>query len=369
MKKYQELGLAVGGAMLAVACVSQLAFAGSTNNLLPNADGAYTQWTPNSGTTHYTRVDETNCNGTTDYNRETTVGERDSYAVSMSSIPNGSTINQIDIVPCASRNTTGGGSSQLDVFYRFSGVDSADAGAYALPTGTTPQQLATTTFSGLDLDKGAASTLQLGAVYTSGTKGIRLSRMAAIVTYTSLDSPTSLSTTSTSSAIGLAWSDNSSNEDGFRIERATSEFGTYTQIATSTINATSFEDASVTADTYYCYRVIAFNTGGYSPAYSNTSCNTAYTVVPADPTNLVAVASSTTSAVLTWTDNATNEESYKVERGTDGVNFTEIQSLPRNTIKFTDTGLTSGATYYYQVRAYNPVGYSGYSNIDDVTLP
>ena len=145
--------LIVGGIVLLIVVVfllTQSIFADSTGNILPSSDGPYLQWTPKTGTTHYTMVDESTCNGTTDYNSTNTVGNRDSYGVSLSSVPNGSTITAIEINPCASRNKTGGSFSTMNVFYRFSGVDSAYAGNYAL-TGTTPTQLASTTFSGFYL--------------------------------------------------------------------------------------------------------------------------------------------------------------------------------------------------------------------------
>jgi hypothetical protein len=60
----------------AVALVAQLATGATVSNLFPSADGAYTQWTPKSGSVHYTQVDEPTCNGNTDYVRTTTVGNR-----------------------------------------------------------------------------------------------------------------------------------------------------------------------------------------------------------------------------------------------------------------------------------------------------
>ncbi len=152
-------------------------------SLNPSADGTYTAWTPKSGTTHYTMVDEASCNGTTDYVSTATVGARDSYTVSLAGVPDNATITDIAIRPCASRNSSGGGSSVMNVFYRLNGANSADAGAYAL-TGTTPANLATTTFSGLSVTKTSSTALELGAVYSSGTKGARLSKIAVAVTYT-----------------------------------------------------------------------------------------------------------------------------------------------------------------------------------------
>lgn len=363
--------LLVGGIVTTAAVaflLAQLVFANSTASLLPSSDGAYVQWTPKTGTTHYTLVDESTCNGTTDYNSTNTVGNRDSYGVSLASVPNGSTITAIEITPCASRNkSTGGGSATMNVFYRFSGVDSADAGSYAL-TGTNPTQLAATTFSGLSLVKGTASTLQIGAVLSDGTKGARLSRIAVVVTYIPLTAPSSLGATNVSgSQNDLSWTDNSSNEDGFKVESSlNNQFGPFSQIATTSANAVSYSNTGLTADQTYYYRVHAFNSGGNS-SYSNTAYAITATVVPSDPTNLTATASSS-SVVLNWTQSSTNEEGFKVERGTDGINFTEIATKGINVTSHVDPGLAPG-TYYYRVRAFNVIGNSGYTNTASTTIP
>jgi len=68
--------------------------------------------------------------------------------------------------------------------------------------------------------------------------------------------------------INLAWSDNSNNEAGFKIERKTGAAGTYAQIATVGANATSYSNTGLSASTQYFYRVRGHNGGGNSP-YSN----------------------------------------------------------------------------------------------------
>ncbi len=254
------------------------AAAASTATLLPTADGVHAAWTPKSGATHYTMVDETACNGTTDYVSETTVGDRDSYRVSLASVPANAEITSIAVVPCASRNNSGGGSSVMNVFYRFNGVASADQGAYAL-TGTAPVALATTTFSGLSLTNIASSTLEVGAVYTSGTKGVRLSRLATVITYTPAvtipNAPTNFfalatSTGTSTNGVYAFWTDNSANEDGFKLERSTDNVN-FSLVTTTT--SRTFLDTPVASGTYY-YRVYAYNTAG------NSSYATYTTIVP-----------------------------------------------------------------------------------------
>src|SRR2546428_3784981 len=73
--------------------------------------------------------------------------------------------------------------------------------------------------------------------------------------------------------LSLSWTDMSSNEDGFSLERKTGIGGTYAQIATVGANVTSYTDPNLTGSTTYCYQVQAFNTAGGSP-YSNEACGT-----------------------------------------------------------------------------------------------
>ncbi len=245
-------------------------FAATTPSLLPAAEGTYLQWTPKSGTTHYTMVDEASCNGTTDYVSTTVAGNRDSYQVSLSSIPDGSTITNIAITPCASKNKSSG-TSVMNVFYRLNGVNSADQGAYNL-AGTAPAALTTTNFSSLSVVKASSTALQVGAVYTSGTAGARLGRVATVVTYTPAapNAPSNLvaNVFGTSTTVSLSWTDNSSNEQGFWVERGTDGIN-FSFLATTTF---AFYNNAPGSGTFY-YRVKAFNEGG-SSSFSNTASTT-----------------------------------------------------------------------------------------------
>jgi hypothetical protein len=99
----------------------------------------------------------------------------------------------------------------------------------------------------------------------------------------------------TAAQLILSWSDNSTNEVGFRIERRTGTTGTYAEIATVGVNTASYTDVNLPNGTTYCYRVRAYNAGGTS-GYSNEQCAT--TAVAASYTLTVAK-SGTGSGVVT----------------------------------------------------------------------
>lgn len=70
-------------------------------------------------------------------------------------------------------------------------------------------------------------------------------------------------------AVTLTWQDNSTDEDGFRVERAPTITGTFTQIGQVGTNVVTFLDSAGVGGN--CYRIRAFNTWGNS-TYSNVAC-------------------------------------------------------------------------------------------------
>jgi len=96
---------------------------------------------------------------------------------------------------------------------------------------------------------------------------------------------------------------------------------------------------------------------------------TAVPSLPAAPTNLAATSPSASQINLTWTDNAGNEQGFKIERSTDGVNFALLATVPANTTNFSDTGLSAGTTYTYRLRSTNPAGDSGAVTVSRPTRP
>lgn len=262
-KKYLGLALVVGSVALAYASV--------TSSILPTGAGAYSAWTPSTGTTHYTLVDETSCNGTTDHVSTTSVGAKDSYVVSLSSVPNGATITGVSVTPCASK-IKNSGTVTMSLFYRANGVDSANGAAYTL-SGATPVVLSATNYSGLSISKNASTTLEVGAVLVSGTIGARLSQIGTVITYVMPPvTPTNVTSQASSTGIAVSWFSPTNDQDSFAIDRSTDGINFILVASTTNGFVRDYIDSSLSSGTYY-YKVRARNILGYS-AYSSTTVTT-----------------------------------------------------------------------------------------------
>lgn len=71
-----------------------------------------------------------------------------------------------------------------------------------------------------------------------------------------------------SGQINLSWSDNSTNETGFKVERKIGT-GQYAALGTTMANVITFNDTGLNSGVSYTYRVCSYNEAGDSIAYSN----------------------------------------------------------------------------------------------------
>lgn len=144
--------------------------------------------------------------------------------------------------------------------------------------------------------------------------------------------------------IHLAWTDNSSNESGFRIERWNGSG--WSEAGTVDADVAAFSDTGLDALTTYTYRVIAFNFMGESSPSTEAQATTGEAPPPPPVTFTLNVEAVKTRAVqtpfLTWTPNEAMDVWYK-------------QSSPVMLAEgvmsgFThDTGAKKGTSYDYQV--------------------
>lgn len=185
--------------------------------------------------------------------------------------------------------------------------------------------------------------------------------------------PTSLSATALSSSqIRLNWTDNSTDESDFRIERSPNGSSSWSEVTQVGANTTSWTNGGMACATPYYYRVRAHRAAdnAYSSYSGVASATTQACAALSPPSNLAAEAMSTSRIDLTWADNSTNETNFRIERSYDGVSgWSEIAVNPAGDVTYSDSGLSQGTPYFYRVRAYrsSDSSYSAYSNVASAT--
>ena len=178
-------------------------------------------------------------------------------------------------------------------------------------------------------------------------------------------SPTNLAGQAVSSSrIDLTWSDNASDESGYKVERATT--GGYTTVATLAANTTSFSNTGLAADTLYSYRVVAYNGAGNS-GYTNTvSVATLAPPPPPSSPEPASVSWNSASATLTvnWS-NSSNETGYQVVRETWNSKRSRWGSTTTMNVGADVTSLAevlSSGTYRYRIQAIGEAANSAWVN-------
>ena len=68
---------------------------------------------------------------------------------------------------------------------------------------------------------------------------------------------------------------------------------------------------------------------------------------PEAPTSVSATAVSSSQIDLTWTDNASNESGFQIERSTDAATFTQVGEVASNVTTYADTSLSAATQYWY----------------------
>lgn len=183
-------------AIIFVFTIPLLAFADVTATLRPISDGGndsvnwkHTNTDPcdDTGVNCYTQVNEssgafcTNSDGDTSYVESNTTGAQQTFDIDESSIPNNSTITQIDITVCVKKSTTGGANS----FQTRRCVDASCASSGTTLTTGNNYAESTQSHTGLSITKIATTDIEIGAeIIGSVANKVRLSQISAMVTYT-----------------------------------------------------------------------------------------------------------------------------------------------------------------------------------------
>src|SRR5436190_1932533 len=179
--------------------------------------------------------------------------------------------------------------------------------------------------------------------------------------------PTNLVATVGNAQVGLTWQAPASNGGSpitnYKIYRGTTSGGE-TLVATIG-NQLSYSDGGLTNGVTYYYQVSAVNGAGEGPRSNEASATpTAPATPPGAPQGLGATAGDAT-VTLTWSAPNSNGGSpitnYRIYRGTSSNGETLLATIG-NVLTYTDTSVTNGVTYYYQVSAVNAAGEGPRSN-------
>jgi titin len=168
-------------------------------------------------------------------------------------------------------------------------------------------------------------------------------------------------------SIDVTWTDASNVEDGYSVQRASSDTQ-FTTIANLPANASSFRDGGVVPETRYQYRVRATRDGGFSD-FSALAVAGVPTAPPVAPTALSASPGGSTVARLSWASTPPTVAGVRVQRSTDGqVSWVDAGSIAGDQPSFADGTREPEKQVCYRIFAFNTLGESGPSNID-CTIP
>jgi Rieske Fe-S protein len=168
--------------------------------------------------------------------------------------------------------------------------------------------------------------------------------------------PTGLVATAvTATRIDLAWTDNATNETSYEVERRLATESTFTPLATIESDRQAFTDESVTEKVMYTYRVRAMAEALDSNYSNEAEATTPAAGAPLAPRDVQVESVSATGAVLTWVDDAVNENGYRVER-IDDVAIATLLTLPAGATRAELDGLPADDLFRLRVVAFNELG-------------
>ena len=189
---------------------------------------------------------------------------------------------------------------------------------------------------------------------------------------TGILAPTNLSVSVTGTTVNVSWTDASLVETEYRVERSSNGGTSYSLVATTAADASSYADTN-RPDGTYKYRVAAVRSSSPFGQSEWTTQPGTVTVasVPAAPTGLSVSGVTNTRLDLSWSDIASNETGYVIERRLmPSGSFSQIAAIAANEVSYRDNTIQESRQYEYRVAATNAAGTSAYSNTVSVwTVP
>jgi fibronectin type 3 domain-containing protein len=158
--------------------------------------------------------------------------------------------------------------------------------------------------------------------------------------------PTGITATTSSTSITVSWN-TVSGAIGYNIYRAATGTGTYIKLNASAVTGSSYSDTGLSGATTYYYTVSAANSAGEGAQSPYVFATT----LLAAPTGVIAATTSSTAITVSWNP-VTGATGYRIYRSS-SASGTYTQVGTSTGASYINTGLTSGAIYYYKVSAYN----------------
>lgn len=176
-----------------------------------------------------------------------------------------------------------------------------------------------------------------------------------------------------------AWSSGSSDNDNFQFQWST-DGSTYTDaFLVSSTSGSNLQSAALPAAHSGTIYVRVIDTDDTRGASALDSASIDYLAIrvdntpvtpPAAPTQLDANAVAHNQVDLTWSDNASDETNYEVQRAPGGSgSYSTIATLGTGSSGYSDTSVSEQTSYDYRVRALKGVAPSDFSNTASVTTP
>lgn len=155
---------------------------------------------------------------------------------------------------------------------------------------------------------------------------------------------------------------------GYQIFRATSPTGTYSKLKTVSSGTTTYTNTGLTTGKPYYYKIRGYyrNTLGtvvYSGLSTGYKCG-----IPKLATPVLTTTAGVDKIKLTWKA-ISGAQGYRIYKKTSSTSsYTRVKTITSGaTTTWTNTGLTTGKTYYYKIVAYRVVNgkycYSSYSAV------
>lgn len=236
------------------------------------------------------------------------------------------------------------------------GTTWAAVGTVAQPlTGNTH---GTRTFTDPTSSASAAALYRVVARNTVGYGGAFPSRtvqsVSAAVGVNAPTAPTGLTASlQAGPGVRLAWTDTSSNESGFVVQRST-DGTTWTQVGTTAANVRTSTDTTAALGSTYSYRVASTNVAG--TAFGNPVAVTVAAPPAPAPAATAARQGGNERITVTWADVA-GETGYTVQWSADGTTVTGSSARPAGSTTYT-TGNLARQVWHVRVGATNALGTS-----------